>query len=534
MAVLLMALAAVQYRWATRVAAADVQREQEHLDSASALFANEFNGMVGAAAGFLEAQAWPSMQARRPLQGLPKLISELYFLDFSGAAPSVKRLGSDGVFVPMTLPRWIPIQRCGPWAIEQPPALITPVYDALAPARDGGEIQRAFQWRPDRCFAARLDEDYLSRTLFPELMRRSFGPMAASEYEFAVASSVHPQNFIYGRVARTDFRKPFFSLRSEQGAEPVAASVPPGQSTVRMLRMEAIVVNVRGAADLYGPGIWRLEIARKGAPLAEAFEHVRNRNLLLSAGVELLLLTAIVFLVMATRRAQLLADQKLRFVAGVSHELRTPSSSIAMLSRNLADGLVSGPEKVKQYGELIHQQSQRLNEMVEQVLQYAAVQSQLPPRAAQKVDVRDLVREAVAARRDELTAAGLEVVVEVSDKLPAVSGDPRLLRTALDNLLTNARKYADGGHWIRVSAEYCGPEKAVRISVEDRGGGIDAEDEAEIFEPFYRGRAAVEAQIPGSGLGLSLVRRAAEIHHGAVTLDSRRGLGCTFTIHLPV
>jgi signal transduction histidine kinase len=85
-----------------------------------------------------------------------------------------------------------------------------------------------------------------------------------------------------------------------------------------------------------------------------------------------------------------------------------------------------------------------------------------------------------------------------------------------------------------VSTGYAAPEKEVRISVEDRGAGIDAADQAEIFEPFSRGRAAVEAQIPGSGLGLSLVRSAAEAHRGSVTLVSEPGRGSTFTMHLPL
>jgi signal transduction histidine kinase len=104
----------------------------------------------------------------------------------------------------------------------------------------------------------------------------------------------------------------------------------------------------------------------------------------------------------------------------------------------------------------------------------------------------------------------------------------------VDNLLSNAQKHALAGHWIRVSAAYSEAEKEVRIAVEDRGAGIDPADQAEIFEPFSRGRAAIESQIPGSGLGLSLVRSAAEAHRGAVTLVSHPGQGSTFTLHLPV
>jgi signal transduction histidine kinase len=277
-----------------------------------------------------------------------------------------------------------------------------------------------------------------------------------------------------------------------------------------------------------------LDIAHKGVPLATAFEERRRRDLLFSMAVEALLLAAIAFLVIAARRTERLADQKMRFVAGVSHELRTPVSAIALLSRNQADGLVAGMERVRQYGELIHQQSRRLNEMVEQTLQYAGIHSGLPRPATDEVDLRRLIQEAVDRRREELARGGFQIEVAVAADLPSVSGDARLLRTAFDNLLSNAQKHADHGRWIRVTAGYSAQHKEVRIGVEDRGAGIDAADRAEIFEPFCRGRAAIEAQVPGSGLGLSLVRSAAEAHRGNVTLESEPGRGSKFTLHLPV
>jgi signal transduction histidine kinase len=205
-----------------------------------------------------------------------------------------------------------------------------------------------------------------------------------------------------------------------------------------------------------------------------------------------------------------------------------------MLARNQADGLVTGPQKVQQYGELMHQQSRRLSEMVEQTLQYAGIHSGLPRPARTRVDVGRLIREVVDGRRDELSAAGFVVELALSPDLPPVQGDMELLRTAIDNLLANAQKHAGEGRWIKVSATHSPASGEIHISVEDRGAGIDPADQAEIFEPFARGRAAIEAQIPGSGLGLSLVRGAAEAHLGRVTLVSEAARGSTFTIHLPV
>jgi signal transduction histidine kinase len=162
---------------------------------------------------------------------------------------------------------------------------------------------------------------------------------------------------------------------------------------------------------------------------------------------------------------------------------------------------------------------------------FAGIQSGRRP-APRAVNLGELITEAVDARREELVRAGFTVEFALSPSLPGVPGDPRMLRIAVDNLLSNAAKHAAGGHWIRVSAESSGRE--VHIRVEDRGPGIEADEQASLFEPFCRGRAAEDAQIPGSGLGLSLIRGTAEAHGGRVTLDSAPGRGSAFTIHLPL
>ena len=540
LAVLLGGLAAVQYRWSTRVAAADAQREKEHLDSAAALFASEFDGSLARVVGFLQGDARTALDSGERLTAVPKLVAELYYLDVRAkGAREAKRLSAAGLFEPATVPEWIGVPRCAELALEQPPALVSPMYETATEQRhdtDGSHVLRTFRFRPDRCFVARLDRAYLRNTLIPQLIRQSFGETATREYDFSVVSRNQPRDIIYGSPVRADLRKPFFSILPL----PLARFKGPPENSgpghaIYVQRVESTFIGKAPAgADLFGPGIWELDVAHKGLPLPEAFEQRRRRDLLMSAGVELLLLTAIVFLVIATRRMQKLADQKMQFVAGVSHELRAPVSAISMLSRNQADGLVGGPEKVKQYGELIHQQSRRLNEMVEQALEYAGIHSGLRRPARNEIDLSHLIAEAVEARREELGRHGFEVEVALSPDLPAVRGDAKLLRMAFDNLLTNALQYADSGRWIRVTGEHAAAQKEVLISVEDRGAGIDPGDQAEIFEPFCRGRAAVEAQIPGSGLGLSLVRSAVEAHRGSVTLVSEPGRGSTFTLHLPV
>ncbi len=532
LAVLLAALAVVQYRWSVRVSAADEQREKEHLNSSAALFAAEFNARAAEAVGFLQNDAASALRNGQALGQPPKLIAEIYSIESGPEGPrAVERLGADGRFTPASLPSWAAKLSCESFVLSSPPAIVAPLFEVATATKESGaavRMLRTIRREPGRCFAARLDETYLRQTLIPRLIRESFGPTASAAYDFAVLSRQDGHTAEYGTPGRADLRQPFFApvpLRLKQ-----KLPEPP----VGPRHFDAVYFAQGSEASLIEGGAWELQISRKGEPLEAAFEGRRRRDLLFSGAVEATLLAAIAFLVLGARRAERLAEQKMRFVAGVSHELRTPVSAIAMLARNQADGLVTGAGKVKQYGELMHRESQRLNEMVEQALEYAGIHSGVRKRAAQAVDVRALLERTIAARRGELERKGFQVELAVAPELPAISGDAKLLETAVDNLLRNAERHAGQGHWIRVSATYSAAEKEVRIAVEDRGAGIDPAMQEAIFEPFYRGPAAIEAQIPGSGLGLSLVRDAAAAHHGSVTLDSAPGKGSTFTLHLPV
>jgi signal transduction histidine kinase len=117
--------------------------------------------------------------------------------------------------------------------------------------------------------------------------------------------------------------------------------------------------------------------------------------------------------------------------------------------------------------------------------------------------------------------------------LPEIRGDAAALRRALDNLVANAVKFAAAGQRLALRASARPVEGTVVLRVEDRGPGIPREEREQVFEPFYRGKAAERKKAPGSGLGLSLVRHVVRAHGGRVHVEGREGGGTTVVLELP-
>ncbi len=292
--------------------------------------------------------------------------------------------------------------------------------------------------------------------------------------------------------------------------------------------------SVRTRAITHGQGHWELRVQHRAGSLDAAVAASRRRNLSLSGSVLALLGVAVALIAVSARRAQALARQQLEFVAAVSHELRTPVAVINSAAGNLADGVVGDPARVKRYGTTIQTEARRLGETVERVLQMAGLGSGRPLPMA-PVSAAMVVQDAVQQSSTDADRAGVDVHVNIDADLPSLVGDAGALRSAVQNLVGNAIKYAGHDRWVRVrvSGGTSKHGREVRIAVEDHGPGLDADERQLVFEPFYRGRTAVADQVPGSGLGLSLVRRIADAHGGRVELTTEPGHGSTFTICLP-
>jgi signal transduction histidine kinase len=276
---------------------------------------------------------------------------------------------------------------------------------------------------------------------------------------------------------------------------------------------------------------WKLVVTHPSGSLEAAVSSQRRRNLAISSSVLGLLGASMGLLVLATRRAQRLATQQMEFVAAVSHELRTPLAVIRSAAENLADGVVNDEARIRRYGELMRTEGRRLTDMVEQILEFAGIQSGQRGFALRPVGIEPLLRDIVSASSALIEDAGLAVDFDIPDNLPSVLGDEPALRRVFQNLIDNAVKYGAAGGSISLSARRIGSE--VGVTVADRGIGIDAADQSRIFEPFYRASGVVAAQMQGAGLGLSLVQRIVAAHGGRVTVKSALRQGSAFTVQLP-
>ena len=419
-----------------------------------------------------------------------------------------------------------------------------------------------------------IDESYVSHEMLPALAEQHFTPSGGAGVQLAVVSraggrviyhsseafnpapgthadatadlfAIRTQDF--GRVASEIHRFVTFTsaerLRSEKAAAAGSADVVPGNRPVIVVdRTESGTALARpGQAQTTTMGLtrvtptlpsWQLILAHQSGSLEAAVAVARRRNLLVSSSILGVLGASMALLLLATRRAQRLAQQQMEFVATVSHELRTPLAVIRSAAENLADGIVDDESQVRKYGELVRGEGRRLTDMVEQILEFSGIQSGERLLNPTPVPIASLLRDVLEGSASLAAAAGIDVEQDLPDNLPPVVGDEPALRRVFQNLLGNAIKYGAAGGWIRIDARRQGNE--VLVTVSDRGIGIDPSDHERIFDPFYRAAAVVEAQIQGAGLGLSLVKRIVEAHGGAISVRSAPGAGAAFTVRLPI
>ncbi|HEX5830119.1 MAG TPA: HAMP domain-containing sensor histidine kinase [Gemmatimonadaceae bacterium] len=595
--VLLPALAVLQYQWVGQLGDAARERMQRNLHNAAQQFRDALD--VEIARVFVSLQvhhgagdegyrdrynAWASTTA------YPWIVSGVFIVDAAGRDlrlrrwdPGTRTFAAAEWSGPIARVRarfeselasarsaeWTP-RHVQPLSGEDS-LLVAPLLHirigAGTPPRTLATAERVFGYT-----VVELNVDAIRHRLLPALAQRHFSRTEDDAYRVAIVDASNPRVVIYRSApdvsidpARADVSVPLFAAHPDPMVFLARGVAPDGGrhvekrnvlvSVIREQRDDRVTTHSVVSRGGAGDGRWRLLAQHERGSLEAAVGDVRQRNLLISFGILLLMAVSIALLTLSSRRAQALAQQRMEFVAGISHELRTPVAVIHSAAENLSHGVVGDADRVRRYGEAIEKEARRLGEMVERVLHFAGIESGRISRLP--LAVQPLVDQAIETA---LAAGGERFTVDrqFAPELPLVLGDSSALRSAVQNLITNAMKYGGPDRWMRVRAE-AGPEARdsfmtvvddrrvhlllprarhripeVRITVEDHGRGIGPEDLPHIFDPFYRGADARARQTHGSGLGLALVRRIAAAHGGRVSVTTREGAGSAFTIHLPV
>jgi two-component system phosphate regulon sensor histidine kinase PhoR len=217
------------------------------------------------------------------------------------------------------------------------------------------------------------------------------------------------------------------------------------------------------------------------------------------------------------------------FLASVSHELRTPLTSIRLFLDSLKDGRLTAEDQAQVIA-LLGGEVERLDKLVLRVLELSRIESGRHAFERQRVEVADLLKDAIGAFDAATLQKPTKVTVDLEPGL-ALVGDRSTLSRAVGNLLINAWKYT--GEDKKIVIEARSVLRFVEISVSDNGIGIDRGDQLDIFDEFVRGHGAIDRGTAGVGLGLSLVRAIMRAHRGRVDVWSKKGEGTTFRLRVP-
>jgi signal transduction histidine kinase len=548
-------LAFLQYRWIGQIADAEQERLHQGLQRNLNLVRRDFNSQIAEACSALLPTAVEVEQQGRDKAYLDRYLraGEPTQKFFSRVALAVPERGELELFVLDTRQSifrkaewplgWAKLREGlsarlsgGPPTPEQyrPEGVIE--FPRFGGRPDSGESDRRLgeqEW-----LIVELDQNYLRSVVLPSLLQQYLAESGQPQYGVIVSETADPWREVYRWGPKTFEQNnradasvtlfelelnPFRGVRGPTGgrglsnsAQPTPAE-PPGSPPP-------------------GHGIWTLRVNHPAGGLESIVARARRRNLFLAAGLLSLLIATVIALIRFTRGAEKLAEMQMNFVSGISHELRTPLSVIRAAGFNVRTKFAGQPEQVERYGKLIQDESEKLTALVEQILHYGSASSGriLGPR--ELVEVQPLLEQSLPGTRESLAEAGIAVEENIESGLPLIKADRESLKHALRNLLENAVKHGNKERAsVRIIAERAVlfGRPAVRIGIQDDGPGIPSEEHERVFEPFFRGKRAMENQVHGTGLGLNLAKHIIEAHGGTLVLRSEPRKGTEFVATLP-
>ena len=277
---------------------------------------------------------------------------------------------------------------------------------------------------------------------------------------------------------------------------------------------------------------YNLGITLKGKTIEELVKARTNQNLILIAGITILIVIGIWLVFRNIKKEIQLAQLKSDFVSNVSHELRTPLSLISMFAETLEMGRVKSEEKKNEYYSIIQSETSRLSSIVNKVLNFSRMEAGKRTYHPVKSNLNDIIQNIFSTYRFHLQNNGFEFEFKQGPNIPLINIDPEAISEAVINLVDNAVKYSDDKKVVLLKT---GKENSfVYVEVEDKGIGIPETYQKKIFEKFYRISTGPIHNTKGTGLGLSLVKQIVEAHKGKIKLTSSQGKGSCFRLLFPV
>ena len=225
-----------------------------------------------------------------------------------------------------------------------------------------------------------------------------------------------------------------------------------------------------------------------------------------------------------------LSEIRTDFINNMTHELKTPTSTISLSTEVLTNpNITKDPERLKNYANIIKEETERLRLQVDKVLQMATLDKNRLNLEMEDVNLHDVIKKTVAGFELILDSNDGKIDVSLKARNPTIKGDRMHLTNVFFNLIDNAIKYSKNKPEILVSTvDY---KNGLHIRVKDNGIGMTREQQKHVFENFYRVPTNDRHDVKGFGIGLNYVMKMVKKHHGKIQLKSELGSGSTFRIY---
>lgn len=369
-----------------------------------------------------------------------------------------------------------------------------------------------------------FDPSYLKDSFFPEFLSEFTSQKFTEDPEGLTSPKFHelsPQEVNEHKERRLAMKIYPADAQKSEPDRPLAISA--GWGTGKPEVSQTLDDPFRGLA---------MGIKFQGTTAEAIGRHWVQQSMLILGALSLLMIGGLVLTFRSVNKQVALARLKSDFVSNVSHELRTPLALIRLYAETLELGRINTEEKKLDYYSIIRKESERLTALINNILDFSRIEAGRKEYDFRETDIGELVRNTLDSYRYQIEQQGFALEEQIDPGIPPVHVDREAIARALVNLVNNALKYSDRDKFLGVKLYRA--NSVLKLEVVDRGIGIDRNDQARIFEKFYRTCDPLVHNTKGSGLGLSLVQHITQAHGGDVEVESAPGRGSKFTMILPL